>query len=351
MRTLATLTVLAAAVFAQADKMEQVKMRQRIMIERYGRHLDGMAKLDAATRAKTRTFLETGILGGEYGCIHQSLLEIYPEYKRADALLLGERFVAAAAAFETLRTSDDPYLKTYATYRLGLAEMNRERYEDAETAFRAVLNSDEMRKFAGCDTEAYFYRIICLGQMREKEQALAAIEAFEKDFPEAPERFKKAVEQVKNELMQEWESPLYDLAGRMNHVANEIGKGDTGAETQGKQKEIVSIIEELIKRQEEQEGQGQGQGKGNNGSPRGNQRSSNPANKSQAPPGASRNGDLRPKPDRKAGETWGEMRDKERDEVLQALKEKFPDRYRELLEQYNKALAEGKRVTAPADGE
>jgi hypothetical protein len=45
------------------------------------------------------------------------------------------------------------------------------------------------------------------------------------------------------------------------------------------------------------------------------------------------------------------MRDKERDEVLQALKEKFPDRYRELLEQYNKALAEGKRVTAPADGE
>ena len=46
------------------------------------------------------------------------------------------------------------------------------------------------------------------------------------------------------------------------------------------------------------------------------------------------------------------MRDKERDEVLQALKEKFPDRYRELLEQYLKALAEGKRVTTPSeDGE
>jgi len=34
--------------------------------------------------------------------------------------------------------------------------------------------------------------------------------------------------------------------------------------------------------------------------------------------------------------------------ALQALKEQFPDRYRELLEQYNKALAEGKRVTEPA---
>ena len=43
------------------------------------------------------------------------------------------------------------------------------------------------------------------------------------------------------------------------------------------------------------------------------------------------------------------MRDKEREEVMQALKEKFPDRYRELLEQYHKALAEGKRVTEPTD--
>ena len=43
------------------------------------------------------------------------------------------------------------------------------------------------------------------------------------------------------------------------------------------------------------------------------------------------------------------MRDKERDEVLQSLKEKIPDRYRELQKQYDKALAEGKRVTEPAE--
>ena len=60
-------------------------------------------------------------------------------------------------------------------------------------------------------------------------------------------------------------------------------------------------------------------------------------------------GELRPKPARKAGEQWGEMRDKEREEVLQALKQKFPERYRELLEQYNKALAEGRRVTETGD--
>jgi predicted Fe-S protein YdhL (DUF1289 family) len=56
-------------------------------------------------------------------------------------------------------------------------------------------------------------------------------------------------------------------------------------------------------------------------------------------------GDLRGKKRPKAGEKWGEMRDKERDEVLQALKEKFPGRYRELQEQYDRAIAEGKRVT------
>ena len=73
------------------------------------------------------------------------------------------------------------------------------------------------------------------------------------------------------------------------------------------------------------------------------------AGQSKTARGASNTGDLRPKPARKAGEQWGKMRDKEREDVLQALKQKFPDRYRELLEQYNKALAEGKRVTEPGE--
>jgi len=297
-------------------------------------------------KGKLMKLREGAMLGGEYGCIHQALLLLYPDYARASAHLLDERFAAAADAFEKLMDSEDFYLRAYATFRRGLAQMNRERFEAAKKLFNTVLN--EYGNKVGCDIEAAFYRVVCLGQEREKEQAITAAKTFLKDYPDAAERYRKAMEQILAELVQEWESPLYDLAGRMSKAGRRIESGNTGKDTQTQQEEIVSIIDELIKKAKQNEGQGQGQG-GGSGPPRGNDPSSNPANQSNAPAGASKVGDLRPRPKRKPGEQWGKMRDKEREEVLQALKNKFPDRYRELLEQYNKTLAEGERVTESTD--
>jgi len=47
-------------------------------------------------------------------------------------------------------------------------------------------------------------------------------------------------------------------------------------------------------------------------------------------------------------EVWGAARQRQRDEVLNVLKTKFPERYRELLEQYYKSLQEGDRAGAAA---
>ncbi|MHC4547995.1 MAG: tetratricopeptide repeat protein [Planctomycetota bacterium] len=347
MRALLLALLVPAIAAAQETKSAELarKLAER-KIARFFQKIESHETLDAALKAKVAQLREGAVLGGEYGCIHRALLLIHPDYQRADALLLNERFAAASEAFARLRQSEDAYLQAYATFRYGLAEMNRERYEAAAAAFAGVLN--DHGRYVGCDVESAFYLVICLGQNREKEKAIVAASSFLEDYPDAPERYRKAMEQIKNELVQEWESPLYDLAGRMSHVARKIEGGETGSPTQDKQKEIVAILEELIKRAEENEGNSQNKG-GGGGPPRGNRQSSNPANRSQAPPGASRVGDLRPRPKRKPGDQWGLMRDKERDEVLQALKEKFPERYRELLEQYHKALAEGKRVTEPTE--
>ncbi|MHC4938250.1 MAG: tetratricopeptide repeat protein [Planctomycetota bacterium] len=329
--------------FAEGERnLELAKKLKERKIERFFSKVEKRDDLDAELKERIAKLKPGAILGGEYGCIHQALLMIEPDYKKADALLLGERFAAAADLYKRIATTDEQYLKAYATFRHGLAEMNRERYEDAAATFQKVLN--EWGRYVGCDIESAFYIAVCYGQMRDKENAIVAATRFLEDYPDAPERYKAAMEQMKNELVQEWESPLYDLAGKMNHVGREIEKGETGQPTQGKQKEIIEILNELIKRAEEQEGKGKNKG-GGGGAPRGNRQSSGPANKSQLSPGAGRVGDLRGKKRAKAGEKWGEMRDKERDEVLQALKEKFPGRYRELQEQYDRAIAEGKRVT------
>lgn len=344
-RALPPLALLAAVVCAEAPNAELAKKLRQRKTDRFFQSIEGR-DIDPETKKQVLLLRQGAILGGEFGCIHQALLALHPGYRQADDLLQEERYAAAGDAFARLMTSPDKYLAGYATYRFGLCEMNRERYEEAAAVFTKVLN--EYGRIVGCDVGAAFYRAVCLGQNRDKDQAIVAAQRFLDDYPDAPERYRKAMEQMKAELVQEWESPLYDLAGRMNHVASKIKGGDTGEATQSKQKEIVSIIEELIKKAEQQEGQNQDQG-GGGGAPKGNRRSSGPADKSQLPPGAGRVGDLRPRPKRKPGEKWGEMRDKEREEVLQALKQQFPDRYRELLEQYHKALADGKRVTEPAD--
>lgn len=46
---------------------------------------------------------------------------------------------------------------------------------------------------------------------------------------------------------------------------------------------------------------------------------------------------------RSTGERWGEMTDREREETLQFLRERFPVRYRELIERYQRALAKEDR--------
>jgi len=330
-------------VAEDARNLELARKLKERKIARFYAKIEARTDIDAALKAKIVALQKGALLGGEYGCIHQSLLLTSADYKRADALLLSERFAASADLFKRVAASDDQYLKAYATYRYGLAEMNRERYEESADAFQTVLN--QWGRYVGCDIDCAFYITVCFGQMREKEKAIVAATRFEEDYPDAPERYKRAMEQMKNELMQEWESPLYDLAGRMTQVGRQIKKGETGNPTQGKQKEIVDILNELIKKAEKQEGKGQGQGGGGSGRPKGSGKSSSPANQSSLPSGGSSTGDLRGKKRAKPGDKWGQMRDKERDEVLQALKEKFPGRYRELQEQYDRAVAEGKRVT------
>jgi hypothetical protein len=39
-------------------------------------------------------------------------------------------------------------------------------------------------------------------------------------------------------------------------------------------------------------------------------------------------------------DAWGEARDRDREEVLNAIRARYPERYRELVEQYYRSLQE-----------
>ncbi|MGH7163482.1 MAG: hypothetical protein ACREID_08350, partial [Planctomycetota bacterium] len=247
-RAAAALGLLAAFALAGPGATDLAERKKQLILDAFFGAVGARADVDAATREKILAMREGAVLVGEYSCIHQALLLLYDEYRRADALLLNERYAGAAEAFGRLQGSSDPYLAAYAKYRYGLAELNREQFEKAAAAFTSVLN--EHPREAGCDVEAAFYRAIALGQSRDKENALVASMRFLEDYPDAPERYRQAMEQMLNELLQEWESPLYDLSGRMGKAARVIEGGDTGTNAQGEQREIVSILDELIKQAE-----------------------------------------------------------------------------------------------------
>ncbi len=342
--TLLATALVASVAAAQADKNALVERLRKLKIERFFKSVQDSPDLDAKVRERILRLREGATLGGEQDVIHQALTLVSKDYKRGVALFMAEREKDALGVFRELLDSEDRYLAAYAGYRYGLCHLHMERFEDAAVAFTTVLNEHGRR--VGCDIDAAFYLAVALGQDLQKEKALVAAQRFLDDYPDAPDRDRKAMEQMLNELVQEWESPLYDLAGRMKKVAREMDGGETGKETQAAQAEIITRLDELIKKAEDREGNQGGQGN-RGGQPRGNQAPNAPAQSSKVSPGASRVGDLRGKQRGKAGDQWGKMQDREREEVLQALKEKLPDRYRGLVEQYMKRLAEGKRVTEP----
>ena len=115
MRIAVTLLLIAAIALAGGATEMAEKLKQR-KIDRFFKTISE-SDLDAAAKKRVMLLKDGAVLGGEFGCIHQALLALHPEYKRADTLLLDERFIAAADAFTLLKKSKDEYLKAYSTFR------------------------------------------------------------------------------------------------------------------------------------------------------------------------------------------------------------------------------------------
>ena len=141
----------------------------------------------------------------------------------------------------------------------------------------------------------------------------------------------------------------------METIERMIRRSETGQPTRKRQEEVILTLDKLIELMREKEqsgggkGQGQGQGKGGQQpgpggpTPGGTQQPGGPAQQSQLPGGPSREGPLAEGRRDPTGEEWGNLRDAEREEAAQFLRERFPARYREILERYYRALAEEDR--------
>ncbi|MCZ6688945.1 MAG: hypothetical protein O7H41_05020 [Planctomycetota bacterium] len=280
---------------------------------------------------------------GSEDAIQDALRALDPAYRAAmDAFEAGQDEEAQKAADRIVESGANPYVTAYAQILQAKLLLVTEQMEPALKILDDLWAKSLERISA--DHEVKFYIAFARSRIYERDKAIEAFQAFLAEFPDAPERYRTMARQELRALLMEGVNPLLDVAGRMGEIKTMLRKENTGRPTQDKQGQVISILDELIKLLEEMEkqgsGSGSGSGRGRGGRPSGNRQSNSPAQNSALPQGPGRVGPLRRISRGKSGEAWGDLKGKEREEVLQAMKGKFPARYRALLEQYYKALSE-----------
>jgi len=249
-----------------------------------------------------------------------------------------EKYAECAEMMASLESDADPFVAVHAaSYRIK-ALVSQENLIDAGGLVDTLLTDDGERvaQYSYFLPEMRFLRGYCLLSNLEYQDAGVALERFLKEFPDAPQRLTIAAQQMLLELQGRQPGRMGDVVDLMHYSGRRLTHGDSGERVQQRQDRIVELLDKLIEEAEEQE-KGGGGGSGNSRS-RGRQTPQQPMPDSRLPPGQAREGSLREGRRANPAEMWGAMPPAERQRVLQALRESFPSRYRQLVEQYYEEL-------------
>ncbi|HUE74616.1 MAG TPA: hypothetical protein VMP01_27360 [Pirellulaceae bacterium] len=304
------------------------------------------AKTDAITKAVEIVTALRAEPDARAVAITEGLRELYPEFRDALGVLGEENLDAAITALGKLRDAADPYLAAEASYYLARAYLLQERFEDA-----LPILEDAGKKWAGKTTrdgEALFLRGVAYGQLLAHQEATECLTKFLSDYPDAPERMRVGAFRQLEVLKLYQEGTLTDVQLRMDYSRRKLSLADTGQTTREQQDKIIDILAKLIKEAEEREcnckgggkgskqgqkqgegseSEGQGQGQSQGGSQGGNSKGTDTDTVKRL----HRGGPQSP---------WSHLRDRDRDPVYSAIKEKYPARYQQLIEQYYKSFSE-----------
>lgn len=278
--------------------------------------------------------------------VTEGLCELFPDYRAALTALAEENAPAAIEMLTRLSAHANEYLQADAVYFLARAHVLNEQFEQSLPLLDDLLAARAEK--SARPGEVLFLKGIAETQLLKHREAIASLERFLKEFPDAPERMRVGAFRQIEQLKMFEEGTLSDVHLRMEFSRRRLALEDPGEETRTQQKKIVEILAKLIKEAEEREcacrgggggsgqkksqgkgseseSQSQGEGSGQQGSVGGGSKGTDSGTVKRL----HRGGPQSP---------WSQLRDKERDPVFNAIKEKFPARYQQLIEQYYKSF-------------
>lgn len=279
----------------------------------------------------------------------EALAVLSEEFRTGLALFEEQRYRACAEIMGAVSNDLDPYLAANAAVYEIKSLVAAEALEEAEARAGALLGPPgRVTEYTLSAAEVYYLKAYCeLGNLKYTE-ASVSLAAFLQMFPEAPQRLRVTATQILAELRLRVPERFGDVTDLMDYAARRLDNGDSGDRVRQRQQQAVEILDKLIAEAQERE-QSSGGGGASRGADRQGRRGANqasasggPMQDSFAPPG--RASPVTPEEsDRRAsarpGQAWGAMKPAERERIIQLLKDRFPDRYRRLVEQYYRELA------------
>ena len=206
--------------------------------------------------------------------------------------------------------------------------MNEDKFEEAHSILRKIDPKE--------NKDVYFYLGVTSEKMLDNEMAINYYTLFLESKSEK-ERLRVAANSRLIELLMFKKGTLDEVSQKMRYSERKLGLQNTGRETQKRQKEIVDLLNKMIKDEERKE-------VANNVS--NNSQENQKPEKPQSPKneqievgssGSSNQSNgkvVKKKYSDGPRSPWSQLRDRMRDPANTAVKEKLPPRYRDLVEKY-----------------
>jgi len=338
-----------AAAADDSPKLPQSAPRPGAVLDGFAAACEKNKSLDDARRKAVleAIFAGRGDEDRAAEVLDEALGAIYPAFRQALIALSDENTAEAIDVLRKLADSDDPYLAAHASFYLGHALVGQERCEEALPRLEPLV-AGKHAEHTLHGGEALFLVGSCQANLLERDEAIRTLARFLEMYPKASERMRIGAVHLMAEQQAILDGSLVDVHDRMGWSRRRLTIEESGKPTQHGQEKIIALLDKLIEEAEQREKSGGGGGGGGGGGaqgsgsgpPSGNQTPNSPATQSALPDGQGRIGALHQLNRGKASDSWGNLPEKERAKVLTALKARFPDRYRELIEQYYRSFQE-----------
>jgi len=273
--------------------------------------------------------------------ITEGLIAIYPNYGTAIDSSEDSDVTKASQLLTPLTESNDKFLAADASFFLARTLMNDEQFESA-LPLLGSLKKDFADHTLHTGTSDYFLGVAHAG-MLENQKAIDSFVSFLESNQDAPERMRVSAWRQVQRLQKIKEGELDDVHQRMEYSRRRLGLEKTNDPTQGEQEKVVTMLTKLIKKAEKSEcssscknckkpGEGKKPSAGKNpqAGKKPQQKKSQSGKNAKAADGKAVVKTYEDTP----ASPWSRLRDRSRDPANNAIKEKLPAKYRDIVEKY-----------------